>query len=79
MPRTNICTLPEVRELTTEIRRDYGNMLTAVDVGRLLGLAHPKAYKAWITDNDLLGYWINGRLRYMAADVATKLWERREQ
>ena len=33
------------KELEEAIREQYGNMLSAIDVGRFLGLSHHEAYE----------------------------------
>ena len=48
-------------------------MLTAIDVGRFLGLKHQHSYEKWLSNVN--HYSVNGRKRYMAADVAKKLYE----
>ena len=78
MPRVNIGVPAEQRALAESIKKEYGNMLTAVDVGRLLGYKHAKAYTEWL--KDVPGYRLNGdRIKYFATDIAKKLYEAREE
>ena len=74
MPRVRTLGVPTAqRELEEVIKAQYGNMLSAIDVGRFLGLKHPSAYESWLTN--VKHYIVNGRKKYMAADVAKKLYE----
>lgn len=74
MPRVRALGVPTAqRELEEVIKVQYGNMLSATDVGRFLGLAHHSAYESWLAN--VKHYIVNGRKKYMAADVAKKLYE----
>lgn len=74
MPKVRALGVPEMqRDLEDTIKLKFGNMLTAVDVGRFLGLEHHKSYEKWL--KDVRVFVVNGRKRYMAADVAKKLYE----
>lgn len=78
MPRVNWGIPAEQRLIAEDIRREYGNMLTASDVGRLLGYKHAKAYNEWL--RDVPAYRMNGeRIKYFAMDIAKKLYLSREE
>ena len=73
MPRVRLGVPSKQRELENIIKEQFGNMLTAIDVGRFLGLKHQHSYEKWLSDVN--SFCVNGRKRYMAADVAKKLYE----
>ena len=74
MPRVRTLGVPTAqRELEEVIKAQYGNMLSAIDVGRFLGLTHHKSYEGWL--ENVKAYVVNGRKKYMAFDVAKKLYE----
>lgn len=75
MPKVNYIAPAEQRALTKELTASYGGMLTLSTVGRLLGIKNRASVAAWLSD--VRGYEVNGRTRYMTADVARKLWEGR--
>lgn len=77
MPRTNTCLPYEQLQLAHTIRTQYGNMVTAADVGRLLGIKNVRSYTAWLSD--VPAYCINRRKKWFAADVAAKLYRQREE
>ena len=76
MPRTNTGVPQDQLRLAAEIRKDFGNMLTAKTVGEIIGVCDHKAYERWL--EDVRAYIINGRKKYFAADVAQKLYRSRE-
>ena len=74
MPKGRALGVPDKqRELENIIKEQFGNMLTAIDVGRFLGMKHHTAYENWL--GDVKHYTVNGRKKYMAFDVAKKLYE----
>ena len=75
MPRTNFCIPTDQLNIAEDIRKRYGNMLTARDVGAVIGVAHYKSINKWL--EGLPCFEINNRRRYSAADVARKLYEAR--
>ena len=73
MPRVRKLGVPTAqRELEDMIREQYGNMLTAADVGKFIGLKNPRSYTKWV--KCVPTYIVNGRKKYLAADVAEKLY-----
>ena len=74
MPKVRALGVPDKqRELENIIKEQFGNMLTAIDVGSFLGLKHQHSYTKWLKDVPALT--VNDRKKYFAADVAKKLYE----
>lgn len=60
---------PALLTLTEQIRRDYGQLVTAQDVREMLKCSRATAY-AWLAD---VSYYKAGRKLYGAEDIAGKL------
>ena len=74
MPRVRRLGIPsKQRELEEMIKEQYGNMLSAADVGNLLGLRHQNSYNKWLAN--VPAYVVLTRKKYFAEDIAKKLYE----
>ena len=72
MPRTRVGIPAEQLEIEEDLRERHGGAMTALDVGRELGLSKYTSYNAWLSDVPSID--VNGRKRYRVRDVAEKLY-----
>ena len=77
MPRVKKFKPLAQEELENELRERYGGMMTALDVGRELGLRHHSAYNAWL--ESVPATIVNGLKRYRVAVVAEKIYKSTEE
>lgn len=59
------------KQFADELRNTYGGMLTLKQVGEVIGITHPQTIKKFAQDIPAVD--INGRKKWMAADVARKI------
>lgn len=73
MPRTKYLTPPQQKDIEEDLRERYGGgMMTAIDVGRELGIKDHTSYEAWLSDVPY--YIVNNRKRWRVADIAKKMY-----
>ena len=74
MPRVRKLGIPTAqRELEEMIKEQYGNMLTAADVGKFLCIKNSRVYCEFLVG--VPAYKVVGRTKYFAEDIAKKLYE----
>lgn len=73
MPRLKKSLSPEAQTLADEIRKNYGGMLALSSVCQLLGVADNRTAKKFL--DGVPCFNVNGRERWMAADIARRLDE----
>jgi len=72
MPRVKLLIPPEQQLLEDELRERYGGMMTAIDVGRELGVKHHSTYEAWLAD--VPHTMVNGHKRWRVSRIAEKMY-----
>lgn len=75
MPRLKKSLSPEAQTLAEEIRKNYGGMLSLASVCQLLGVTDNRTAKKFLIGVPTFN--VNGRERWMAADIARRLDEAR--
>lgn len=73
MPRVRIGVPKEQKEIENRLREQFGNMMTAADVGKFLSIKNPRIYNKFL--EGVQGHVVVGRTKYFADDVAKKLYE----
>lgn len=73
MPRITFLAPPEVTQLADDLRKKYGGMMTARDVGREIGVTHADSYVKYL--KDVPAVIVNNRKRYRVMDVAKKIYD----
>lgn len=71
MPRVKRSLSPQEEETALEIRRYYGGMLDLTKIMELLGNVSRHTAEKWVTDVDAIN--VNGRKKYLPADLARKI------
>lgn len=71
MQKTKQGLSPREEQTAHDIRRDYGGMLDTAKIMKLLGNVSRHTAEKWAGDVDAI--MINGRKKYLAADLARKI------
>lgn len=77
MPRVKRSLSPQEEETALEIRRFYGGMLDLTKIMELLGNVSRHTAEKWVADVDAIN--INGRKKYLPADLARKIEAQRSE
>lgn len=75
MPRLKKSLSPEAQAIADDIRKSYGGMLSLSGVCQLLGVTDNRTAKKFL--DGVPCFNVNGRERWMAADLARRLDEAR--
>ena len=74
MPRVRTLGVPaKQKELEERLKAEFGNMLTAADVGKFLCIKSQRIYNKFL--EGVPAHTVVGRTKYFADDVAKKLYE----
>lgn len=72
MPKLKTLIPPSQQLIEDDLRARYGGMMTAIQVGRELGVKHHSAYEAWLAD--VPHTLVNGHKRWRVSRIAEKIY-----
>ncbi len=73
MPKVSLFVSQRQWEITEDLRRRYGGMMTRSDVMRELGLKHETPAAKWLEGVPAVA--VNGRRRYRVSDIGKKIYD----
>jgi len=75
MPSINYFQPPTKSAFVKRLTETYGELCSAANVARILGLKSYKGVYSWLKKNDVPAFDINGRKRWQTEMIAKRIWE----